>query len=433
MDEISSKDMRQRVNILLASELPLVQFAGAYNSVARKLESLRAGLPNDVFAVAVCVQAASKYAAPLTETERQLLLLFPDIDLERLEAGAGVDHLVDGLVRRGYARTSPCHNALRVQLDRFLLSGVDAGWILEFIQASFPQWPLAFIKTCLRHFHSNPLVCHSVLAGATCVSPLKKIRTTAGLAGGIPPARVQPWLEELKKQASCDTFAARRFNCVVCMEAVLGAGHDCGLSCGSFVCDGCLFTYVHTELYEATKAVRKCVSTECKGVYGHDPLARVLGLHYQKFLAVEATQLFEGAVFVCPCGSILSYSDGGNTTAHCLLCSRNTCLACLEPAHGSTSCGNLARQDMDEALSAVVVRVCPCGKRFVKEEGCNKMTCVCGKKMCYICRQAISNYDHFCSCPHKESCPNCHIYTDADARDAEHLKAVHFQFPAFSE
>jgi hypothetical protein len=435
MESVTSKDMRQRVNILLGTELPLVQFAGAYSAVARRLESLQAELPSDVFATAVCVQAASKFAAPLTETQRQLLLLFPDIDLDQLPVpdGASVDHLVDNLVQRGYVRTFPANNTLRAQYDMFLLSEKDAAYVSDFMQAAFSQFPLAFVKTCLRHFHNNPLVCHAVLTGATCVAPLKKPRSTAKLDS--PPERVQVWLEQLEQQkhGGCGAMPPRKFDCAVCMDAVMGAGHDCGLACGSTVCDVCLFTYVHTELYEATKAVRKCVAPECAGVYGPDSLTRVLGLHYQKFLGVEASQVLDGAVFTCPCGNILSYSDGGQASAHCLLCNRNTCLACLEPAHGRIPCGNTARQELDEALSAVVVRVCPCGKRFVKEEGCNKMTCVCGRKMCYICRQAIHNYDHFCSCPHKERCPRCHIYTDADKRDAENLQAVGLQFPAFSK
>ena len=33
--------------------------------------------------------------------------------------------------------------------------------------------------------------------------------------------------------------------------------------------------------------------------------------------------------------------------------------------------------------------------QFFKDEGCNKMTCACGAKMCYICKAAIKDYDHF--------------------------------------
>ena len=33
--------------------------------------------------------------------------------------------------------------------------------------------------------------------------------------------------------------------------------------------------------------------------------------------------------------------------------------------------------------------------QFFKDEGCNKMTCACGAKMCYFCKAAIKDYDHF--------------------------------------
>ena len=36
-----------------------------------------------------------------------------------------------------------------------------------------------------------------------------------------------------------------------------------------------------------------------------------------------------------------------------------------------------------------------CKKKFVKEDGCNKMTCTCGAKMCYVCRQPVTDYMHF--------------------------------------
>lgn len=44
----------------------------------------------------------------------------------------------------------------------------------------------------------------------------------------------------------------------------------------------------------------------------------------------------------------------------------------------------------------VVFRNChKCGKGIVKETGCNKMKCVCGALMCYICRKPVQDYTHF--------------------------------------
>jgi hypothetical protein len=43
-----------------------------------------------------------------------------------------------------------------------------------------------------------------------------------------------------------------------------------------------------------------------------------------------------------------------------------------------------------------VPRECPkCKNKFVKTDGCNKMTCSCGAKICYICRVIIDDYTHF--------------------------------------
>ena len=36
-----------------------------------------------------------------------------------------------------------------------------------------------------------------------------------------------------------------------------------------------------------------------------------------------------------------------------------------------------------------------CEKPFVKEQGCNKMTCECGAQMCYVCKKPVKDYRHF--------------------------------------
>lgn len=36
-----------------------------------------------------------------------------------------------------------------------------------------------------------------------------------------------------------------------------------------------------------------------------------------------------------------------------------------------------------------------CDRSFIKETGCNKMTCTCGGIMCYICRNPVKDYSHF--------------------------------------
>ena len=36
-----------------------------------------------------------------------------------------------------------------------------------------------------------------------------------------------------------------------------------------------------------------------------------------------------------------------------------------------------------------------CGKAFIKNSGCNKITCTCGSMMCYLCGNEVKDYNHF--------------------------------------
>ena len=57
-----------------------------------------------------------------------------------------------------------------------------------------------------------------------------------------------------------------------------------------------------------------------------------------------------------------------------------------------------ARRHLEEKMTEALVRTCyQCQKPFFKEEGCNKMTCVCGASMCYLCSTPLKkgDYTHF--------------------------------------
>ena len=91
---------------------------------------------------------------------------------------------------------------------------------------------------------------------------------------------------------------------------------------------------------------------------------------------------------------------------------------CLSPACARSSCTNCSkawtdihichessllalRTEVETAMSLAIKRTCPrCNTSFVKSSGCNKLTCVCGYQMCYVCRRDIGapgeGYRHFC-------------------------------------
>ncbi|KAH7350251.1 hypothetical protein BKA66DRAFT_476622 [Pyrenochaeta sp. MPI-SDFR-AT-0127] len=85
------------------------------------------------------------------------------------------------------------------------------------------------------------------------------------------------------------------------------------------------------------------------------------------------------------------------------MCSRSSCLSCSLPWHDPHTCFSSQltslRLTLERATTDAVKRTCPqCNLGFVKSEGCNKLVCLCGYSMCYICRQGLAGegYQHFC-------------------------------------
>lgn len=82
---------------------------------------------------------------------------------------------------------------------------------------------------------------------------------------------------------------------------------------------------------------------------------------------------------------------------------------------------------VEEAITQAKVRHCPnprCKQPFVKSDGCNKVACACGTKVCYICRKSIKSYEHFCQTPHckHDTCNKCPLWTKAEEDDARAMR-----------
>ncbi|KAI0398845.1 hypothetical protein F4802DRAFT_591810 [Xylaria palmicola] len=120
-------------------------------------------------------------------------------------------------------------------------------------------------------------------------------------------------------------------------------------------------------------------------------------------------------------------------------CGRASCMSCskawvdIHVCHESSLIA--LRTQVEQAMSMAIKRVCPrCSTSFVKTAGCNKLTCICGYKMCYVCRKDIGasneGYQHFCQHFRPEGdgrqckeCNKCNLWetenTDAILRKAK--------------
>ncbi|KAI1116861.1 hypothetical protein F5Y14DRAFT_405558 [Nemania sp. NC0429] len=120
-------------------------------------------------------------------------------------------------------------------------------------------------------------------------------------------------------------------------------------------------------------------------------------------------------------------------------CGRSSCMSCSKAwvdVHVCHESSLIAlRTQVEQAMSMAIKRVCPrCSTSFVKTAGCNKLTCPCGYKMCYVCRKDIGapneGYQHFCQHFRPEGdgtqckeCSKCNLWeaenTDAILRKAK--------------
>ncbi|KAE9547243.1 hypothetical protein FO519_009544, partial [Halicephalobus sp. NKZ332] len=146
-------------------------------------------------------------------------------------------------------------------------------------------------------------------------------------------------------------------------------------------------------------------------------------------------------ISVCPGCNSEAWIDGGVEFYDCP-CGRRQCRYCpraYDESHIGVPCAELDFQQsstLESTLSEIVVRVCPnCKLQFIQQDGCNKMQCRCGTKQCYICKEIVTDYSHFCRCGWKGTngrCPTCHkscpLYGVAEQRDEEIMGEMKSQF-----
>lgn len=112
-------------------------------------------------------------------------------------------------------------------------------------------------------------------------------------------------------------------------------------------------------------------------------------------------------------------------------CEKISCRICKLESHIPKSCeehskdqGLSVRRLIEEAMSAAMIRRCnKCNTPFVKEEGCNKMTCTrngCFNIQCYVCSKSCG-YDHFDDASRGGKEGNCPLFESAETRHDQEI------------
>ena len=202
---------------------------------------------------------------------------------------------------------------------------------------------------------------------------------------------------------------------------------------GHLFCKICIQKYTEESVFGNGKSKLKCMSSssDCQGFFSDSMLKMSLSERvfkaYQELLAQNALKeaKLENMITCHNCQLPVELPANAGILLRCPMCTFQTCRLCGEKAHIPLKCSEVEkdsetkqRLSVEEAMSKARIRECPrCKTRFFKVEGCNKMTCNCGYKMCYICRADLTKigYAHFCSKPHcgHRDCKKCVMYSDS--------------------
>ncbi|KAF8156090.1 hypothetical protein B0H34DRAFT_716125 [Crassisporium funariophilum] len=203
-------------------------------------------------------------------------------------------------------------------------------------------------------------------------------------------------------------------------------------------CSACISTYASTQLSSLSPALL-CMhpSGTCHLPFPPSELQRILPatlfalyerLKQQKEVEDAGLEGLEACPF-CEWRCVLEAGPEEEKLFSCRGCGKLDHLpkSCKEMEEDELLDG---RHAIEEAMSRALMRNCPkCKKAFIKEQGCNKMTCPnCGTYSCYVCRAIITGYDHFhqqMGLPSTSTTANrCMLHDNIEERHAEEVKAA---------
>lgn len=220
---------------------------------------------------------------------------------------------------------------------------------------------------------------------------------------------------------------SRTYECAICCSDNLSRDRmgTCQRSQHHLFCLECIGRYVGEEMGQGRVRFR-CLNPDCGAEILEETLWMVTkntvyaSLLVKRQLEEVLKAKIEG-LEACPFCDFMAVLDQGNTVFTCMKCKRNSCRLCKKPDHLPEECEDIkektaARTHLENKMAEAMIRECSnCKKRFIKLDGCNKMTCSCGAMMCYICRQPVANYDHFNYDPAVDEDPSkCPLWKDSD-------------------
>ncbi|XP_072044355.1 uncharacterized protein [Amphiura filiformis] len=219
---------------------------------------------------------------------------------------------------------------------------------------------------------------------------------------------------------------------------------------GHLFCQMCLQRYAQEATYGEGKAQIVCMTDGCESTFPRSQLQKALSANdlakYDDRVGEESLQLADmGDNLVrCPYCNYAALMGEGDKVFQCQAadCKKETCRYCKEEwkDHFGIPCDEIekksdtkVRVSYEERMTMAKIRTCHrCKAGFTKSEGCNKMTCRCGAKMCYVCRKPNIDYNHFCRHPRDpghncKQCSDCSLWSNPEEDDERAIQEIRKQ------
>jgi hypothetical protein len=246
--------------------------------------------------------------------------------------------------------------------------------------------------------------------------------------------------------------------CKVCLEDFnnkdLVKCSNTSLEHQHFICNECFGGYINSQLINDI-GNNECMfngADKCDGIYNDNIIDKVIDTPETKVKwndMINITNIFKLSNIcdnyqICPLcrkwGCIFDITNADNInddtklTINCEQCKLSWCNTCKREAHGDDSCYKLKFKDDEneekqfeiidkmlvDIISNIVTKKCStCGCAYIKEEGCNLMTChKCHGMTCYLCNSKIyykedkGKYWHFIGYDYSDEDAVCRLYNN---------------------
>ncbi|XP_068434627.1 E3 ubiquitin-protein ligase RNF216 [Clinocottus analis] len=208
---------------------------------------------------------------------------------------------------------------------------------------------------------------------------------------------------------------------------------------GHLFCKECLVKYAQEAVFGSGNSELSCMEGGCPCSYPVCELEKVLPenilcKYYERQAEEAVAATCADELVRCPFCNFPALLDKDRSLFSCPnpRCRKESCRKCHVQwkQHVGKTCEQVLERDeirmrvlFEERMTAARVRKCvKCGTGLVKSEGCNRMSCRCASFMCYLCREPITGYNHFCQharspgapCRH---CRKCSLWTDPTQDD----------------